>query len=311
MLSRRLIRVKVMQVIYSQLQQGVAGYSEAEKVLTHSIAKSQELYHLMLQLPSALRHLAAKRIENGKAKIRPTEAEKSPNMRFARNRFILQVEENEELNKYIETEGNTWSQEEATIKTIFAKMTSSELYKEYMSSEEDSFEADKNFVIKFLGKELPKMGFFFAALELKNVFWNDEAEFMLSIAIKTLKEFDGTNGASVALAPLYKDADDVEFTKMLLRRSIALREETVEMISKYSKNWDSDRVAMMDIILITMAVAEMTTMVNIPIKVTLNEYIEISKYYSTKKSHSYINGILEKIVRQLVGEGKISDAQLL
>ena len=134
---------------------------------------------------------------------------------------------------------------------------------------------------------------------------------MLSIAIKTLKEFDGTNGASVALAPLYKDADDVEFTKMLLRRSIALREETVEMISKYSKNWDSDRVAMMDIILITMAVAEMTTMVNIPIKVTLNEYIEISKYYSTKKSHSYINGILEKIVRQLVGEGKISDAQLL
>ena len=310
MLSRRLIRVKVMQVIYAQLQQGSLQLNDAEKLLQHSVGKSQELYHLMLQLPSALRKLAAKRIEIGRNKIRPTEAERNPNLRFANNRLILQIEENEKLNKFIEAEGNTWVQDETVIKTMFSKMTHSDLYEKYMSSEVDSFESDKNFIIKFMSKELPTMQFFFSALELKNVYWNDESEFMISMAIKTMKEFDGTNGADVELMPLYKDQDDADFTKTLLRKSIAERDNAVELIKKFSKNWDADRVAMMDIILIQMAMAEMTSMVNIPIKVTLNEYIEISKYYSTSKSHSYINGLLEKIVRQLVEEKRISESQL-
>lgn len=310
MLSRRLIRVKVMQTLYSQIEQGDLDLKEAERLLQHSIGKSQELYHLILQLPSALRHLAAKRIEIGRAKLRPTAAELNPNTRFADNRLILQLEENEQLNKCIETEGNTWSQDETVIKTIFSKMTHSDSYNKYMNADEDNFEADKAFVVRFLGKELPKMSFFFQALELKNVFWNDEAEFMISMAIKTIKEFDGSNGPSVELMPLYKDEDDVEFTKNLLRRSILERDNTMELIKKFSKNWDADRVALMDVILIDMAIAEMTTMVNIPIKVTLNEYIEISKFYSTEKSNSYINGLLEKIVRQLVEEKRINEAQL-
>lgn len=310
MLSRRLIRVKVMQVLYSLIQQGDLDLKEAETLLQHSIGKSQDLYHLILQLPSALRHLAAKRIEIGRTKLRPTAAELNPNTRFAKNRLILALEENEQLNKAIEASGNTWSQDDTVIKTIFSKMTHSDMYNKYMSSDEDSFEADRNFVIKFLGKELPKMSFFFQALEFKNVFWNDEAEFMISMAIKTLKDFDGTNGAAVELMPLYKDEDDAEFTKKVLRRSIMERENTIEMIKKYSKNWDADRVALMDVLLINMAIAEMTTMVNIPIKVTLNEYIEIAKFYSTDKSNSYINGLLEKIVRQLVEEKRISEAQL-
>lgn len=310
MLSRRLIRVKVMQVLYSLIQQGDLDLKEAETLLQHSIGKSQDLYHLILQLPSALRHLAAKRIEIGRTKLRPTAAELNPNTRFAQNRLILALEENEQLNKAIETSGNTWSQDDTVIKTIFSKMTHCDAYNKYMNSDEDSFEADRNFVIKFMGKELPKMSFFFQALEFKNVFWNDEAEFMISMAIKTLKDFDGTNGATVELMPLYKDEDDAEFTKKVLRRSIMERENTIEMIKKYSKNWDADRVALLDVLLINMAIAEMTTMVNIPIKVTLNEYIEIAKFYSTDKSNSYINGLLEKIVRQLVEEKRISEAQL-
>ncbi len=310
MLSRRLIRVKVMQTLYSLIEQGNLNLNDADKQLQHSIAKSQELYHLILQLPSAVRRLAAKKIEIGRSKLRPTAAELNPNMRFANNRLILQLEENEQLNKVIETEGNTWSQDETVIKTIFSKLSHTEAYNKYMDAVDDTYEIDKSFVLRFLGKELPKMAFFFQALELKSVFWNDEAEFMISMAMKTIKDFDGNNGASVELMPLYKDQDDIDFTDKLLQRSILEKDNTVELIKKYSKNWDADRVALMDIILIDMAIAEMTTMVNIPIKVTLNEYIEISKFYSTDKSNSYINGLLEKIVRQLVEEKKINEAQL-
>lgn len=310
MLSRRLIRVKVMQTLYSLIQQGNLDPQEAERLLQHSIGKSQELYHLILQLPSALRHLAAKKIEIGRSKMRPTAAELNPNTRFAQNRLILQLEENEQLNKIVETQGVSWSQDDTVIKTIFSKLAHSEIYNRYMEAETDSFEADKAFVLKLLGKELPKMSFFFQALELKNVFWNDEAEFMISMAMKTIKDFDGQNEPQVELMPLYKDQDDVDFTKRILHRSIIERDNTIKLIKKFSKNWDADRVALMDVILIDMAIAEMTTMVNIPIKVTLNEYIEISKFYSTDKSNSYINGLLEKIVRQLVEEKRINEAQL-
>lgn len=310
MLSRRLIRVKVMQILYALNRQGSTDLQEAEKLMAHSIEKSQDLYNLILQIPIAMRHLGAKRIEIGRAKLRPTAADLNPNMRFVLNRLILQLEDNEELNKIIETTGNTWAADESLMKTIFSKMTRSDLYCKYMNTDEEGFENDRNFVIKFLLKELPKMSFFFQALELKNVYWNDEAEFMISMAAKTLKEFDGENGKDVKLMPLYKDEDDVQFTKSLLRHSITELPNTMEMIKKFSKNWDADRVAIMDILLIDLAIAEMTTMVNIPIKVTLNEYIEISKYYSTDKSNVYINGLLEKIVRQLVEDKRISEAQL-
>ncbi len=310
MLSRRLIRVKVMQVIYAHLQQGSLDLREADKTLQHSIEKSQDLYYLLLQLPSALRRVAAKRIELGQQKIRPTEEERNPNTRFATNKFIAQIEENEELNNYISATGNTWAQDESLVKTLFAKMTHTKLYEKYMAAALGDFIADKDFVVRFMSKELPQMPVFFSSIELKNVFWNDEAEFMLSIAVKTLKDFDGTNGQSVPLVPLFKNSDDEEFSHLLLRKSFAERDNTIELIKKYSKNWDADRVATLDIILTQMAIAEMTSMVNIPIKVTINEYIEISKFYSTPKSHSYINGLLQKIVRDLVEEGRISEAQL-
>ncbi len=311
MLSRRLIRVKVMQIIYAQLEQGNLDLVEAEKTLHHSIDKSQELYHLILQLPSALRHIAAKRIEIGRQKLRPTAADLNPNMRFVNNRLIQKLEENEQLNKCVEAEGNTWLQDDTVIKTVFSKMTHTNIYEKYMRSNDDSFEADKNFVVKFLSKELPKMHFFFSALELKNLFWNDEAEFMISMAIKTIKEMTEENAETLPLIPLYKDEDDANFTKTLLRASIGEMDSTKEFIKKYSENWESDRVALLDVILIDMAIAEMTSMGNIPIKITLNEYIEIAKYYSTQKSNIFINGLLEKIVRQLVEEKRISEAQLV
>ncbi|MBE6340512.1 MAG: transcription antitermination factor NusB [Bacteroidales bacterium] len=310
MLSRRLLRVKVMQVVYSHQQQTDNSYNGIEKELYHSIGKSHELYHLMLQLPMELRRMAEKRIEAGKSKINPTQEELNPNLRFVHNRLIFEIERNQQLADYIEATKVTWADDSELIKIIFNKMIASEAYKEYMNAEEDSFENDAHFVIKFITKLLPEYEFFFDALELKSIYWNDEAEFAISIAAKTLKQFDGHNGHEVPLIGMFKDADDETFVKKLLRATVEDKFNTISLIQEFSKNWDANRVSTIDNIIIRMAIAEMTSFHELPIRITLNEYIEIAKYYSTNKSNNYINGILQKIVTKLVEEKHILPAQL-
>ena len=312
MLSRRLLRVKVMQMVYAHTQKGDLNYRSIENELFKSISKSLELYYLILLLPLALRRLALRRIENGKNKIRPTEKDLNPNTKFVNNRLVLELEKNKMLNDFVDETKISWfGDDEDILKGIFTRFCGTDNYKEYMASEEDSFEEDSKFIIKFLNKDLPIFNFFYEGLENQCVYWNDEVEFAISIAIKSLKLFDGTNGADVKLMTLFKDADDEKFTKTLLRQTLDSSEATFELIKKYSKNWDAERVVNLDILLIQMAVAEMISFKEIPIRVTLNEYIEISKYYSTEKSHVYINGMLEMIVRHLVEEKKISQAQLV
>lgn len=310
MLSRRLLRVKIMQMVYSHTLQGEVSFDEVEKELLHSVSKSHELYHFILLLPLALRDYAIKRIETKKNKLRPSPEDLNPNTKFVENRLIAQLDQNKMLNKYVEQTGLSWSNDDDLLKAIYNKMCVSELYKEYMADPNADFESDRQFIFKFLSKELPAYNILYETLESKSVYWNDEIEFVISIVIKTLKLFDGQNGADVELMPLFKDDDDENFTKTLLRKSLLGYRDTIEMIKQYSKNWDSDRVATLDITIIRLAVAEMTSFHEIPIRVTLNEYIEISKYYSTEKSHVYINGILEKIVRYLVEQKQISLAQL-
>lgn len=310
MLSRRLLRVKIMQLIYSNQQRSENSYNGIEKELYHSIGKSHELYYLILQLPIELRRMASRRIEAGKNKINPTSEEKNPNLRFVRNQLIMELERNVQLNDYISTTKSTWVDDNELIKSIFNKMITSDLYKEYMQSEDYSFEVDAHFIIKFITKILPEYDFFFDALELKSIYWNDEAEFVLSIAAKTFKLFDGTNGDNVALMGLFKDAEDEDFAKTLLRSTVEDKYSTVELIREFSKNWDAERVTLLDNIIIRMAIAEMTSFHSIPIRITLNEYIEIAKYYSNDKSNNYINGILQKIVTKLVEQKHIVAAQL-
>lgn len=312
MLSRRLLRVKVMQMVYAHNQQSDASYESIDKELQHSISKSHELYYYMLLLPIAMKRHALKRIENGKNKIRPTQEELNPNMKFVQNSFIQQLENNKMLNDFVDATGYAWEKEDDDLlKIIFNTMTGSDMYKEYMESNVNTYEEDQKFILKFFTKELPKIDLMYEALELKNIYWNDDVDFAISIAIKTFKLFDGKNGVDVELLPTYKDSDDKEFVTTLLRKTMATYKSTFELIKKFSKNWDPERVAQMDVIIIVMAAAEMMSFKEIPIRVTLNEYIEISKYYSTEKSNIYINGILEKIVRQLVEEKKINASQLI
>lgn len=305
MLSRRLLRVKVMQTVYSHFRGGGSTVQKTEKELFHSISKSHELYHLLLLLILDVRDMAEKRIENGLNKKRPTHEDLHPNRKFINNRVILQLRDNKQLLKYIDATGLSWKNNEEYVKDIYKLVVESELYQQYMESEEDSYEADRKFVSKLfekvIGQHLPLYGLF----EEQSIFWNDEAEFVVSIVVKTFKEFDESKSEEQPLQREFKDQEDKEFVKTLFRKAVVNNQEYQDLIKKFSRNWDLERVAYLDIVLMQIAIAEVLEFTKIPVKVTLNEYIEIAKHYSTPKSGTFINGILDKIINHLRKEEQL------
>ena len=171
--------------------------------------------------------------------------------------------------------------------------------------ESSGYESDKKFVLKMVDKLVAPYEELYNVLEEQNIYWNDEAEFIISMVLKTLKSFEMIQGEDAVLLPEFKDEDDYQFVKTLFRKSIANYKESYDLIKKFSKNWDFERVAFVDIVLMQIALAEISEFQHIPVKVTLNEYIEIAKFYSTSKSGNFINGILDKIVDHLIEEKKL------
>ena len=300
MLSRRLLRVKVMQTVYGHFRGGGdQTIRETEKELFHSIAKSYELYHLLLLLIVDLRDYAEKRIDLGLSKKRPSYEEKNPNRKFINNRVALQLRENKQLLKYIETTGLSWKNNDQFVKDLYKIIIESDLYKEYMASGEDSYEADRKFLAKLVEKVIGQHLPLYSLFEEQSIYWNDEAEFVVSIVVKTLKEFKEENVEHQPLQNEFKDEEDREFVKTLFRKTIANNDDYLELIRKFSRNWDLDRVANLDIVLMQIAIAEVMEFTQIPVRVSLNEYIEIAKHYSTPKSGTFINGILDKVIEHL------------
>ncbi|WP_026055070.1 transcription antitermination factor NusB [Anaerophaga thermohalophila] len=305
MLSRRLLRVKVMQTVYGHFRGGDSSLQQAEKELFHSISKSHELYHLLLLLILDVRDLAEKRIEIGLNKKRPTYEDLHPNRKFINNKVIQQLRENKQLLKYVETTGLSWKNNEQYIKDVYKHILDSDLYQHYMLSDDDSYEADRKFVAKLYEKVIGQYLPLYALFKEESIFWNDEAEFVVSIVVKTLKEFKEENGEEQALQKEFKDEEDREFVKTLFRKTILNNQDYQALIRKFSRNWDLERVAYLDIVLMQIAIAEFLEFPKIPVKVTLNEYIEIAKHYSTPKSGTFINGILDKVITHLKKENQL------
>lgn len=305
MLSRRLLRVKVMQMAYAHYSKGDTSIQQTEKELYYSVAKSHELYHSLLLLLLELQRFAEKRIEFGKQKRRPSHEDLNPNMRFVENAFLKQLADNDELISFAEKNGSAWANNPEVVKGIFNDIISSALYKEYMETEAGSYETDQRFMAKLVEKVIAPYEGIYTLFEEQSIFWNDEAEFIISMVVKTIKAFDPDRGERQRLLPEYKDEEDRDFVKRLLRKALANKEEYVTLIRQFTKNWDFDRVAFIDIVLMQIAIAEVMEFPNIPVNVSLNEYIEIAKYYSTNKSGIFINGVLDKIVDHLVKEKKI------
>jgi transcription antitermination protein NusB len=305
MLSRRLLRVKVMQMVYAYYKTGDTTVQKVEKELFHSIAKSSELYHLYLLLLLELKNQEEKRIDLGMKKRVPTYEDLHPNSRFVDNIFINLLANNNALLRYIEQHGVSWTNYPEVIKQVLGIVRDSTIYKEYMATPSVDFDHDRKFIAKLIEKVIAPCEDLYAHFEEQSIYWNDEAEFILSMVIKTVKEFDAEKVDNQPLLPEFRDEEDREFVKTLFRKSILNEKEFRSLIDQHTKNWDIERVAFIDIVLMQIALAEITEFVNIPVKVTLNEYIEIAKHYSTAKSGVFINGVLDKVVDTLTESNKI------
>ncbi len=306
MISRRLLRIKVLQVLYANYHSTTSSISQSEKELFQSIQKTYDLYHYIMLLLIELVKYGEERIEMGKEKHLPTVEEQNPNKRFVANKIIDQLRNNNPLNRYIHQNKINWSGQSEIIKTIFNQFKDKEYFLDYMKSDEGDYKADKRVVEKILTEEIPGLEQLDQLLEEQNIFWNNDLEFVISMIIKTIKGFKENDSRDQDMMPLFKNDEDRDFSKIILRKVLINHEEYNQLIKNFSQNWEFDRIAIMDIILMQMAIAEFTEIVSVPTKVSLNEYIEIAKYYSTTGSSNFINGILDKIISHLKKENKIN-----
>lgn len=306
MLNRRHLRIKVLQTIYAFTQSKNNNLVVGEKELLHSINKMYDLYIYYLTIFDSFTHFAELKIEEAKRKIFATEEDLNPNLKFVNNRFIKLLKNNVEIkNASINTKIN-WSGdvEQDVLLKLFNYLIKSEIYTEYMSSKENSFEEDKQFIIKLFKKEICNFELLLHYFEEKSIYWQDDIDLVCSMVIKTLKKFKQPDDVYKDILPLYKD-DEKSFIRELFVKSLKNLDSNLETIADYTKNWESDRISLMDKLLMNLAITEAKHFKYIPIKVTLNEYIEISKYYSTPKSNSFINGILDNIFNDLEKSGEI------
>ena len=306
MINRVLIRLKIVQIVYAYYQNGGKNLDTAEKELFFSLSKAYDLYNYLLLLMVEVTKQANTRLNAAKNKLVPTKEELFPNTKFVENRFIAQLEVNKQLLEFSNNQKKTWENEADFVKTLCDKILESDIYKEYMASETSSYEEDRELWRKlykniiFNNIELDQV------LEDQSLYWNDDKEIVDTFVLKTIKRFDEKNGAKQELLPEFKDEEDQDFARRLFRRTILNADYYRHLISENTKNWDLDRVGFMDVVIMQIALAEILSFPNIPVSVSLNEYVEIAKLYSTPKSGGFINGTLDGIVNSLKKENKLT-----
>ena len=305
MVNRILIRIKVVQIVYSYLVNKDKSIDTSEKELFFSLEKAYELYHRLLLLMIELTDAQNKRIENARFKYTATAADKNPDTRLINNRFIAQLRENKMLKEYVDRQSVSWVNEPDFIRILLDHLLASDLYKTYLTSEEDSYAVDQDFWKKAFKHIIVENEDLSEILEAQSLYWNDDLETISTFVLKTIKRFDQSKGAEQELLPMFKDDEDAEFAKMLFRKTLMNVDVNKALIDQHTKNWEIDRVAFMDIVIMLVAIAEIKSFPTIPVKVTLNEYIEIAKAYSTIKSGHFINGILDAIASQLKKDGSL------
>ena len=306
MINRVLIRLKIVQIVYAFYQNGGKNLDTAEKELFFSLSKAYDMYNYLLLLMVEITKQAERKQSAAKNKLLPTAEELYPNTKFVDNRFIAQLEMNKQLLEFSETQKKTWENEAEFVKGLCEKIMDSDIYKEYMASETSSYEEDRELWRKIYKRIIFNNDELDQVLEDQSLYWNDDKEIVDTFVLKTIKRFDEKNGAKQELLPEFKDEDDQDFARRLFRRTILNADYYRHLISENTRNWDLDRVAFMDVIIMQIALAEILSFPNIPVSVTLNEYVEIAKLYSTPKSGSFINGTLDGIVNVLKKENKLT-----
>ncbi len=304
MINRDLIRRKIVQLTYAYYQNGNRNMDNAEKELLFSLSKAYDLYNYMLQLIVAVTREARKRydLEVTRAQREGTEA---PSPRFAFNRFAVQLEENKQLCEWIDAKNSSWDDDIEFVRKVYASIASSENYQAYMEAEADSYEDDREAWRKFYKQFVMNNEDLDAMLEEKSLYWNDDKDIVDTFVLKTVKRFDPANKANQDLLPEYKDAEDRDFARKLFRSTILNGDQYQRYMSDASRNWDFSRLAYMDVVIMQIAIAELVNFPNIPATVTINEYVDLAKAYSTPRSGGYVNGMLDNIARFLIDRGVI------
>jgi N utilization substance protein B len=308
MLNRRHLRIKVLQILYAYFQTEDRDAHRSEKELMRSIEKMYELYLFYMLVFEEQLNFAEKRIEERQNKVRPTHDDLNPNRKFADNRIFKHLALNIDLKRQSESHKINWvgAVENDLMKKLFLHLSECEIYTEYMANGKNSFEDDRQFAISIFKTEIANFELLHDYFENKSIYWLDDIDLVCSMVLKTIKLIPENGDIKMPVLTLYKDEDDERsFTETLFRRTVQDDEKNDKLIQQLTENWELDRIAKMDIILLKMALAEFTALTSVPKKVTMNEYIEISKFYSTPKSQVFINGILDKAVELLDKDGKV------
>ena len=304
MINRELIRIKIVQLTYAYYQNGNRNMDNAEKELLFSLAKAYDLYNYLLALIVSVTQEERHRVEIA-ANRANREGTEAPSNRFVNNKFAVQLEGNKQLNLFMESQKRRWEDDMEAVRKLCDQIEQSTIYQEYMASDDDSYEADREVwrkIYRTLIQENPDLD---AVLEEKSLYWNDDKEVVDTFVIKTIKRFDPANGADQELLPEYRDEEDRDFALKLFRSTILNADDYQRYMSESSRNWDFSRLAYMDVVIMQIAIAEMLTFPNIPVTVTINEYVDLAKLYSTPRSGGYINGMLDTIARHLIQTGKM------
>lgn len=311
MLNRRILRIKAFKVLYSGVMSGNMSLTQAESQLDLSCEATRDLYIYMLGIVSPLTQIAKERIEAAKSKFNPTEEERNPNMKFAENSLAVLLDSDRDFQKMLEKKKFSWSQYDVVLKKIMTSVASKEYYAEYMADEERSLAQDCKLFTRIFEEEFVDNEELEKALEDISLYWNDDLAYSLTWCCKTFKSL--AKWEHWSLYPLYQSdimsgvgvESDKLFVRKLLRLSFTGYEKYSNMVAESVSGWEKDRLFSTDVVLIAMGLAEAEGFPTIPIKVTINEYVELSKFYGTPKSRSFVNGLLDRLIQRMVSEGSI------
>lgn len=311
MLNRRILRIKAFKVLYGSVLSDNMSLSAAESQLEMACEATRDLYIYMLGIVSPLTQIARERVEAAKAKFNPTEDEKNPNMKFVENSLAKLLDEDVDFKKIFTRKKFGWQQYDLFLKKVLSSVVTKEYYAEYMESEERSLDQDCRLFTRIFEEEFVDSDELEAILEEKSIHWYEDLPYALTWCCKTFKSF--ARGEGFKLPPLYQSdlltgegvESDKYFVRKLLQSSYAGYEKYSAMVADSVTGWEKDRLFSTDVVLIVMGLAEAVNFPTIPVKVSINEYVEIAKHFGTPKSRSFVNGLLDKLVQSLSEEGQI------
>ncbi len=301
------MRIKALKALYAHLKTDADNMMISEKSMMASIDKAYDLYFQMLALPAELVRYAEQRQEIARQKLMPTFEDLHPNTKFVQNDQIRTLANSDSKNDYMTARKLTWAGYPELIKAIYNQLTTRDYFIGYMNNPERSFQEDRQLVERIFTDELQECEALDNALEEMSIMWADDLCFILIMVMRTLSNLKASH-LDIKALPKFKNEDDRDFVRTLFEKSLIHYNDHMRYVEKFTRNWDVERIAFMDNLILATALTELEEFPSIPVKVTLDEFIEISKYYSTPGSSLFINGILDKMVAALTEEGRIRKA---